>query len=148
MRRLMVILMLTAVALADETRAAAQATTFYVQLVRGTESEQPPVPRCKSVGRKLAQTFGPVFKCRGYWEIERQQIVVSPGQMARVQLGNGRAAEIDLRNPKERKVAAFEDGRLVDRTTMPKSEGMTIIGGKRQDKSVWFIVVRRDKPGN
>ena len=29
---------------------------------------------------------------------------------------------------------------------MPQGEGMTIIGGSREDKSVWFIVVRRDKP--
>jgi hypothetical protein len=64
----------------------------------------------------------------------------------RVQLGNGREAEIDLSSAKERKVAAFQDGRLVDRTSVPQGEGMTIIGGSREDKSVWFIVVRRDKP--
>jgi len=148
MRRLLVILMLTAVALADERRAEAQASTFYVQLIRGTDTERPPAPRSKHVGPKLAQTFGPVFRCKGYWEINRQQVALSPGQVTRVQLGNGRAAEIDLRNPKARKVAAFDDGRLVDRTTIPKGEGMTIIGGKREDKSVWFIVVRRDKPEN
>ena len=66
--------------------------------------------------------------------------------MNRVQLGNGREAEIDLSSAKERKVAAFQNGKLVDRTVMPHGEGMTIIGGSREDKSVWFIVVRRDKP--
>lgn len=147
MRRLMVILMLTAVALAGETRAAAQATTFYVQLIRGTDTEKPPEPRCKCVGRKLADRFRPVFKCKAYWEMNQQQVTLSPGRVARVRLGNGREAEIDLRSPKARKVAAFQKGQLVDRTIMPQGEGMTIIGGSREDRGVWFIVVRRDKPG-
>ena len=73
-------------------------------------------------------------------------MALSPGQVGRVRLGNGREAEIDLRSPKERKVAAFQGGKVVDRTSMPTGEGMTIIGGSRDDKSVWFIVVRRDKP--
>ncbi len=146
MRCLLCILVVTAVVLTGETSAMAQANTYYVQLVRGTDNEQPPAPRSKRVGHKLAQTFGPVFRCKGYWEISRQQVTLSPGQVSRVELGNGRAAEIDLRSPKERKVAAFVDGKLVDRTCIPKGEGMTIIGGKREDKGVWFIVVRRDKP--
>lgn len=148
MRRLIVIVMLTVVALAGETRAAAQATTFYVQLIRGTDTAQPPVPRSKCVGHKLAEKFRPVFKCQAYWEINRQEVTVSPGRVGRVQLGNGREAEIDLRTRKARKVAAFQNGQLVDRTIIPTCEGMTIIGGNREDKSVWFIVVRRDKPAD
>jgi hypothetical protein len=148
MRVLMVILIVTTVALASETRAAAQASTFYVQLIRGTDSEQPPAPRCKSVGRKLAETFRPVFNCRAYWEMNRQEVKVSPERVARVELGNGRVAEIDLRSPKARRVAAFQNGQLVDRTSIPTGEGMTIIGGKREDKGLWFIVVRRDKPAD
>jgi hypothetical protein len=148
MRVLMVILIVTTVALASERRAAAQASTFYVQLIRGTDSEQPPTPRCKSVGRKLAEAFRPVFNCRSYWEMNRQEVKVSPERVARVELGNGRAAEIDLRSPKARKVAAFQNGQLVDRTSIPTGEGMTIIGGKREDKGLWFIVVRRDKPAD
>jgi hypothetical protein len=35
----------------------------------------------------------------------------------------------------------------VDRTINAAGEAMTIIGGNRDGKSVWFIVVRRDKPG-
>lgn len=146
MRRMLVSLTLWALALAGEATAEVGATTFYVQLVRGTETEQPPGPGFKSIGPKLTETFRPVFKCRGYWEINRLQVAVRAGQVARVRLGNGREAEIDMRSPRERKVAAFQEGKVVDRTTMPKGEGMTIIGGSREDKSVWFIVVRRDKP--
>lgn len=146
MKCMMVILTLVAFALARESKAEPKATTFYIQLIRGTDTEQPPIPGCKCVGRKLVGTFRPVFKCKKYWEIKRQRVVLSPGQVSRVRLGNGREAEIDVRNPRERRVAAFQDGKLVDQTTVPKGEGMTIIGGSRDDKSVWFIVVRRDQP--
>jgi hypothetical protein len=148
MRRSVVILVMLACALAGEARAGQGATTFYVQLVRGTETTRPPMPGCKQVGPRLAGTFRPVFKWKGYWEMNRQQVAVVPGQTARVRLGNGREAEIDLRNPKQRRVAAFQDGQLVDRTISPPGEAMTIIGGNRDAKSVWFIVVRRDKPGD
>jgi hypothetical protein len=146
MRFTMVILMVAGLALANEARADEGAATFYVQLIRGTDTDQAPVPGAKSVGPKLAGTFGPVFKCKGFWEISRQQVAVLPGKVKRVQLGNGREAEIDLSAAKERKVAAFQDGKLVDRTSVPHGDGMSIIGGSREDKSVWFIVVRRDKP--
>ncbi len=132
--------------LAGEAKAQPGAATFYVQLIRGTDTEETPVPGARCVGPKLAGTFRPVFRCKGFWEINRQQVAVSFGKARRVQLGNGREAEIDLSSPKERRVAAFQNGKLVDRMVMPQGVGMTIIGGSREDKTVWFIVVRRDKP--
>jgi hypothetical protein len=146
MRHSVVMLAMLACAWAAEATAGQGATTFYVQLVRGTEANQPPVPGCKQVGPKLAGTFCPVFKWKSYWEMNRQQVAVVPGRTMRVKLGNGREAEIDLRNPKERRVAAFQNGKLVDRTSSPAGQAMTIIGGNRDGKSMWFIVVRRDKP--
>ncbi len=146
MRRMTVILFLLALATGGNARAQERTAIFYIQLIRGTDADQAPLPGAKSVGPKLAKTFRPVFKCKGFWEINRQQVAVSPGKTKRVQLGNGREAEIDLSSAKERRVAAFRNGNLVDRTVMPQGEGMTIIGGSREDKSVWFIVVRRDKP--
>jgi hypothetical protein len=146
MRRIKVILMVAAVALASEARPDEGVTTLYVQLIRGTETDQAPAAGAKSVGPKLAGTFRGVFKCKGFWEINRQQGAVSRGKAKRIPLGNGREAEIELSSAKERKVAAFLNGKLVDRTVVPRGEAMTIIGGSREDKGVWFIVVRRDKP--
>jgi len=139
-------LMLAAFALAPEAGAGQAATIFYVQLILGTDTDGPPAPGCKSVGPKLAGTFRPVFRWKGYWEINRQQVAVLPGQKSRVRLGNGREAEIDLSHPRERRVAAFQNGHLVDRTISPAGDALTIIGENRDTKSVWFIVVRRDKP--
>jgi hypothetical protein len=148
MRRGVAILAVWACALAGAAKAGEGATTFYVQLIRGTEADQPPVPGCKQVGSRLAGTFCPVFRWKSYWELNRQRVTVVPGQAARVRLGYGREAEIDLRNPNERRVTAFQNGQFVDRTIRPVGEAMTIIGGTRDGKSIWFIVVRRDKPGD
>ncbi|MCX6930325.1 MAG: hypothetical protein NT154_45020 [Verrucomicrobia bacterium] len=41
----------------------------------------------------------------------------------------------------------IQNGRVVDRTITPTGEAMTLIGGDHDQKSDWFIVVRRDKPG-
>jgi hypothetical protein len=51
-------------------------------------------------------------------------------------LDNGHEAEIDLRNPHERRVAAFSNGKLVDRTISSRDTSMTIIGGNRDGESV------------
>jgi hypothetical protein len=64
-----------------------------------------------------------------------------------VWLSNGREVEIDLSRRGKRTVTAFQSGRLLDRTIMPAGDAMTLIGGDRDQKSAWFIVVRRDKPG-
>jgi hypothetical protein len=66
----------------------------------------------------------------------------------RVCLSKEREVEIDLSNRKCRKVTAFENGKVVQRISRPLGEGMTLIGGERDQESAWFIVVRRDKPSD
>jgi hypothetical protein len=36
----------------------------------------------------------------------------------------------------------------MDRTQIPRGEGMTLIGNGQEKDGPWFIVVRRDKPGS
>ena len=50
-------------------RAGDGAITYYVQLIRGTDSEQPPQQGSKHVGAKLARQFNRAFKLKNYWEI-------------------------------------------------------------------------------
>ena len=121
------------------------AITYYVQLVRGTDANYPPVPACRPVGPRLVATFRPM-KWKRYWEICRRSVTLEAGQTGRVRLGNGREVEIDLSVPQKRKVTAYQDGQVVDRITSPQGAIMTITGGDRDPQSVWFIVVRRDKP--
>jgi hypothetical protein len=141
------ILAVSVFTLTGAAQAQERPITYYVQLVRGTDSDQPPQTGSKLVGAKLAEKFHSVFKWKHYWETNQRKVEVNPGRSARVDLANGRAVKIDLRAGNQRTVAAFENGKLVDRIVSPMSEAMTLIGGSRDQKSVWFIVVRRDKPG-
>jgi hypothetical protein len=120
--------------------------TYYVQLIRGTDAAEPPLAGSKRVGACLAGVFRGPLKWNNYWEICQRKVEVAPGRSARVSLINAREVEIDLTKPGQRTVTAFQNGNSVDRTTVPASGAMTLIGGERDQKSIWFIVVRRDKP--
>jgi hypothetical protein len=124
-----------------------RAITYYVQLIRSSDSEQAPQAESRRVGTKLAGTFCGVLKWKNYWEICQRKAEVIPGRATMVRLSNGREVQIDLSRRGKRTVTAFQNGRLVDRTIVPAGEAMTLIGGDRDQKSAWFIVVRRDKPG-
>ena len=126
--------------------AGEPASTYYIQLVRGTDSTQPPQPGCHQAGPKLAATFRPVFKWKNYWEVSCRHVTLKPGQKCRCRLSSDREVEIDLGQPKERRITTYEMGKVLDRTIAPAGDHMTIIGGNREAKSAWFVVVRRDKP--
>ncbi len=137
---------LTGILLLGTSRAGEGPITYYVQLVRGTETETPPVAGSRQVGAKLAEQFAAVFKWKHYWEISSREVVLEPGQTKRVRLNPEREVEIDLRRSQERAVVALWKGAVVERTVCPVSGGMTFIGGDRDPHSAWFIVVRRDQP--
>ncbi len=129
--------------------ASESATTrFYVQLVRGTDESQPPASGCRRVGPKLAEQFQAVFRLKHYWEIDQKEIAVAPGKVNRVQLSPERIVEIDLSEPEKRKVTVLQGRTVLDRMIRPTGEAMTLIGGKRDGQSIWFVVVRRDRPGS
>lgn len=140
-------LAVAAFAVTGVVRAQERAITYYVQLIRSSDSEQPPQAGSRRVGAKLAETFSGVWKWKGYWEICQREAEVIPGQTSKVRLSNGREVEIDLSRRGKRTVAVFQNGKLLGRTIAPTGEAMTLIGGNRDQKSGWFIVVRRDKPG-
>jgi hypothetical protein len=147
MKRLLVIIVLTSLGLGTGATSGEKPLVYYVQLIRCSDKDQPPEPNSKRVGPKLTETFRCVFRCKSYWEINQKKIELIPNHVARARLGNGREVEIDLTHPGKRRVSTFHNGRLVDCTVEPLGESMTLIGGDRDPTSHWFIVVRRDKPG-
>jgi len=132
--------------LASNAFGGDSADTFYLQLVRGTDTSQPPQRDCRPVGPRLAKTFEPVFRWRYYWEINLRKTVVHSGQKVRSPLSSEREVEIDLRQPKERRITAYLQGKVTDRTILAAGSDMTIIGGNRRPNEAWFIVVRHDNP--
>lgn len=124
----------------------ADALTFYVQLVRGTDDATPPAPNARRVGGKVAERFRPVFRWTEYWEIKRDQVSVAPGEKKRVRLSPEREVEVEITQTGKRQVTVYSQGRELCRDCKPVGESMTIIGGDRDIRSGWFVVVRRDKP--
>ena len=144
MKRIAVLLVL--IGSAASLLAADAAHTFYIQLVRGTDTAKPPQPGCHQAGPRLAATFRPVFSWKHYWAVRCRPVPLRPGEKRRLRLGSGREVEIDLGQPKERKITTFRNGKVLDRTISPAGDHMTIIGDNREAKSAWFVVVRPDKP--
>lgn len=133
---------MVAAALAADTAA----TTYYIQLIRGTRESRPPTPDARPIGPKLSKPLRGVFNWTNYWEMSRHEVTVPRGKKARFTLNKERAVEIDLTKEGHRKVTAYEDGKPVSTITRSSGDHMTIIGGDRATNTAWFIVVRHDKP--
>jgi hypothetical protein len=119
---------------------------FHVQLIRGSDQEQPQNVAWKAVGPKLSNKLGPKFRWKHYWEVARHEVAVHPGQAARVRLSHEREIEIELHGDAESEVRLYRAGKLVRKSRQALPAGMTIMGGGGEEAECWFIVVRRDKP--
>jgi|GEM_PF-3503703 len=119
--------------------------SYHVQLIRGSNNPEPPETNCSAIGPKLSAHLRPVFLWTNYWEIDRQEVSVQEGKKTRVRLKHQREVDIDLAEKGQRTVIAYRGDEAL-KTTRPIGEGMTIVGGHRDNETAWFIVVRRDKP--
>ena len=148
MRYLAPVLAVTALLFLGAAQTPSNHFRYYVQLIQATDSSQAPQPESRAVGPVLATTLGGALRWRYYWELCRREVDVPLGGKLHVPLANQRAVEIDLARPGKRTILAFQHGELVDRTVVPMGKALSLIGGGREDSTGWFIVVRRDKPGD
>jgi hypothetical protein len=128
--------------------AAANETTFYLQLVRGNNEDKPPAPEAKPVGPVLSKRLGAVFKWKGFWEIKRDAVVVKPGGSVRRRMSAEREIEIELLKTGEVEVRVYRNGTQTRALRQPLDGQMLIVGGDKGENQSWFIVVRRDEPKN
>src|SRR4051812_12281603 len=131
--------------LALPAAAATEATRFYIQLIRATDDTNSPAPGAIRIGPKLSDKFHAVFHGKTYWEVKREEVLVSPAKPAKVSLNANRTVLIEVTDDK-RTVTTYYKGDVTDRTTAPRGEGMTMIGDNHGKNTCCFIVVRRDKP--
>jgi len=128
-------------------RAGPSAAPYYVQLIVATDSKMPPLPGAKPAGPKVARKCNLSLRPKTFWEVRCREVVVHPGAKVKVSLSKRREIEIEVSGEK-RTVTTFYDGRAVMRATEPRRKGMTVIGDGGEEGRLWFIVVRRDKPGS
>ena len=138
---------LVAFVLGFSASAQSDPVQYYVQLIRGTEQSSSPVAGAHKVGPKLEHQFRRAFKNKAYWEIKCRRISITPGQSSRIALDDTHEVEVSLTH-KKRTVTTLFKGRAIDRTQIPRGEGMTMIGAGQEKADILFIVVRRDKPGS
>ena len=146
MRPWIFIALLVVLVLALAVRPQAETITFYVQLVRGCDGDTPPEPNSRKVGPRIIEKVRGPLRWEGYWEIDRQEVLLVPGHATKVRLAKKFLVGIDLTDQHHRKVTASQNGRVIAKLCVPREGAMTVIGGNRDEQSSWFIVVRRDRP--
>ncbi len=138
------VMILAATILAAATEATTQ--SLHIQLIRATDDAAPPTQGSKVAGPKLAAEFGKLFKARHYWIVESKAVEVKTGHESVFRLNAQREVKIDLTKPGQRRVTAISNGKPSTRVCNSLTAPMSLIGGERDGTSLWFIVVRRDKP--
>src|SRR5262245_15498917 len=124
----------------------AQEVTFYVQLIRGSDSDKPDDPACKPVGAKLGKKLRGVFRWKSYCEVKRETVTLAKDKVARFHLTPEREVEIKLLEPPNTQIRLFHKGQMTRCSRQPISEHLCVLGGDSATGDPWFVVVRRDKP--
>lgn len=120
--------------------------TYYIQLIHGTNEEKPQDASWKAVGPKLSQVLSPVFTWKHYWEVKREEVVVTGGKVSKVKVTTDRSLEIELIKDGQTELRLYRAGELKRKMRTSGESQMSILGGDAPGKDGWFIVVRRDKP--
>lgn len=120
--------------------------TFYVQLVQGSNQDDPPTEAATPAGEKLQERLNRTFSWKHYWELKRDSMVVPRGEAVRRTLSPERTVQIELLNAKDMKVRVYSAGALVRCRRQPVANAFCVSGGNCANGDGWFVVVRRDRP--
>src|SRR6266446_7826882 len=107
----------------------AQKVTFYVQLIRGSDSDKPDDPACKPVGAKLGKTLRGVFRWKNYCEVKRETVTLAKDKVARLHLTREREVELKLLDPPNTQIRLYHKGQLTRCSHQPINEHMCVLGG-------------------
>jgi hypothetical protein len=142
--KLLLALLLVAAPLA---RAAdVSAVTFYLQLVQGSDQDNPPTPQAHTVGAKLDQRLHNVFRWKNYWELKRETVTLAAGGKSRKDMSPRLQVEVAWPTTDSLMVSIFKDGKLLRRRHESINTAFSIAGGSSNANEPWFIIVRRDNP--
>jgi hypothetical protein len=114
---------------------------YSVVLVRGTDNQIAPEHGAKPASTRVAERLNH-FRWKHYWEVRREEVPVSAGRPAKLQLTKERALGLAMVGSQV-EMHLYRDGKLV-RTAKQKvpSAGCEIMGGT-DEKDSWFVVIRR-----
>ena len=146
LQKILWLLVLAAASIPPLRAGDAQEVTFYVQLIRGSDSDKPDDPACKPVGPKLGKMLRGVFRWKSYCEVKRETVTLAKDKVARLHLTPEREVEIKLLEPPNTQIRLFHKGQMTRCSRQPINEHLCVLGGDSATGDPWFVVVRRDKP--
>ena len=146
MKRLMILLAFLLPAAGCHPAAKARGETFYLQVIRGGDSDVPPSETSKPIGQKLRTKLQCAFKWKHYWEIKRERLEVTQGRKVREVISPAETVELELLEPENVTVRMYSSGRLVRSRRQPAHNAFCVTGAPLGEDQSWFIVVRRDEP--
>jgi len=127
--------------------APAQQIVTYVQLIHGSDTDDPPTPGAKEIGPVLEQKLRPVFKWKHYYVTQQEKVTVQRNKPSIVRLKNGRELEIQWLESERVEVSVRKDQKVICKSAHQNHpELMMIIGADAGNREPWFVVVRRSKP--
>jgi len=145
MKRLTLLLSLTLFAIALVAGLEDSSITFCIQLIRGTNLEEPQNASWKPVGPRLTKRLSPVFRWKAYWEVSRHAAKVDLGKTTRVRLSKEREVEIKLMDREKAEVRLFVNGKLSRTSKQSIDTRIWVLGGDKEMDESWFIVVKREQ---
>src|ERR1700728_1319624 len=121
--------------------ASPEGTTFYLQLIQGTDADTPPAAGATLVGDALSHRLQ-MFRWKNYWEVNRQTVQLRTGARIRRHMTHQPDVKIALTPPTDMTVCIYTDGKLTRRRMQPVDTAFYIAGGNNDESQSWFIVVR------
>ena len=140
------LLLLFCFSMAVVRAASPEETTYYVQVIWGTDKDRPPGADHREIGPKLSAKLSPVFRWKHYWETECRKVQLSNTKVTKVSLADNRTLEIERLKSGDLEVRLYRRSGLVTKTRQPRNECMAILGGEKTSRDSFFVVVRPDKP--
>jgi hypothetical protein len=119
---------------------------YKVALIRATDDAESLPAGSTHVSPELAEILHGPLKWEHYWKVCEKKVAVTDGAKKKVLLINDREVEIDLSVTNKRTVIAYQSGKVLNKSTVCRGQKISLMGGKRDEDSGWFVVVRRDEP--
>ena len=118
---------------------------YYVQLIKATNESAPPRKGAKPIGAKLGEQLSPL-RWKHYWEIERREATVRPGESKKVELSRERSIEVVPGTNGKVEVRLYRGKNLARKSCHKVNDRMMAIFGGDEGERAWFVVVRRQEP--
>jgi len=129
--------------------AEALATDMRVEtrLIWGTNDEQSPEPKHKSIDTPLTQRLAKVFTWRNYFEVNRKEASITLNATRKFELSEKCHIEVKNLGNTRVEVKLFGSGKLLSKTLKVISTGdWFVLAGPCRNKTAWFVVLKTIEP--